>query len=133
MILGKVETFRFGGLATAKNRRQRIAGVTVTLRQVRKNDAAWEVQTLVQFDDAGDALASHRQWIFGNKAILEGPDGQPIAYDRYETTEQGKNQVGIAYQFRTAKPLDLYSFVYETPGAIINRTFEYDLKNIKLP
>ena len=133
MILGKIETFRFSDLAAAKNSRQRIAGVTVTLRQVRKNDAAWEVQTLVQFDDAGDALASHRQWIFGNQAFLEGPDGEQIAYDSYETTEQGKNEVGIAYQFRTAKPLNQYSFVYETPGTIINRTFEYELKNIKLP
>ena len=54
----------------------------------------------VRFDDAGDALASHRQWIFNNEAYLEGPDGKPIAYDSFETTAQGKNEVGMAYLFQ---------------------------------
>ena len=35
-IPGRIETFRFGKLADAKNVQQRIAGVTVTLEQVRK-------------------------------------------------------------------------------------------------
>jgi hypothetical protein len=133
MILGQIETFRFGELAAAKNVERRMAGVTVTLGEVRKNDDAWEVRVLVRFDDAGDALASHRQWIFGNRAFLEGYDGKPIAYDSYETTRQGKNEVGIAYLFRIGKPLADYRFVYKTPGTIINGAFEYELKGIKLP
>ena len=60
----------------------------------------------MRFDDAGDALASHRQWIFNNEAYLEGPDGKPIAYDTFETTAQGKNEVGVAYLFSTDRPLD---------------------------
>ena len=36
-IPGKIETFRFDKLADAKNVEQRIAGVTVTLEQVRKS------------------------------------------------------------------------------------------------
>ena len=80
MMAGKVETFRFAQLESAKNVKQRIAGVTVTLEQVQKSaaggrakDATWEVRLRVQFDDAGDALASHRQWIFNNEARLEAP------------------------------------------------------------
>lgn len=133
MIAGKTETFRFDKLAEVKNVEQRVAGVTVTLEQVRKSNDRWEVRMQARFDDAGDALASHRTWIFNNETYLEGPDGKPIAYDTYETTRQGKNEVGIAYLFTTDQPLDKLTFVYKTPGTIVNRTFDYELKNIELP
>ena len=139
-IPGRIETFRFSNLADAKNVQQRIAGVTVTLEQVRKSSprplgegTAWEVRITVRFDDAGDALASHRQWIFNNPAYLEGPDGKPIAYDTFETTAQGKNELGLAYLFRTDRPLTDLTFVYKTPGTIVTRGFDYELKDIKLP
>jgi len=107
--------------------------VTVTVEKVEKNNDAWEVRMRVQFDDAGDALASHRTWVFNNEAYLEGPDGKAIAYDTYETTRQTKNEVGVAYVFSTDQPLDKLTFVYKTPGAIINNTFDYELKDIELP
>ena len=133
MIPGKIETFRFDKLTGAKNVERRIAGVTVTLEQVRKNNEAWEVRMHVRFDDAGDALASYRTWIFNNEAYLEGPDHKPIAYDTYETTDQGKNEVGIAYLFTADPPLDKLTFVYKTPGTIVTRGFDYEVKNIELP
>ncbi len=133
MIAGKTETFCFAKLAGAKDVEQRIAGVTVTLEEVRKNNDAWEVRILVRFDDAGDALASHRNWIFNNEAFLEGADGKPIAFDTYETTRQGKNEVGVAYIFNPDQPLDNLKFVYKTPGVIITTGFDYELKDIRLP
>jgi hypothetical protein len=133
MIPGRIETFRFGKLDGAKNVEQRIAGVTVTLERIEKNGNLWEVRMHARFDDAGDALASHRTWIFNNEAYLEGPDGKPIAYKTYETTRQGKNEVGVAYIFKTDQPLSKLTFVYKTPGSIITSTFDYELKNIELP
>jgi len=133
VIPGKIETFRFNRLSGVKNAEQRIAGVTVTLAQVRKRGKAWEVFLRVRFDDAGDALASHRTWIFDNPAYLEGPDGKPIAPDGYETTRQGKNEVGIAYLFAVDRPLEELSFVYKTPGTIMTGEYSYELKNLKLP
>lgn len=133
MIPGKIETFRFDNLAGAKNVEKRIAGATVTLEQVRKNNKMWEVRMQVRFDDAGDALASHRTWIFNNEAHLEGADGKPIAYDTYDTIRQGKNEVGVAYLFSAEQPLDRLTFVYQTPGTIVNRAFGYELKDIELP
>ncbi len=150
-IAGKTETFRFGELGRANNVEQRIAGVTVSVEQVRKSNKAasdesphpnplpkgegiiWEVRMRARFDNAGDALASHRQWIFDNKAYLEGADKKPIRFDSYETTLQTKNEVGIAYFFKTDRPLDELTFVYQTPGAIINDSFTYELKDIPLP
>lgn len=130
---GQIETFRFDKLADAKNVEQRIAGVTVTLEQVRKTGDAWDVRLRVRFDNAGDALASHRQWIFDNEAYLEAPDGKPIAYDSFETTAQAKNELGIAYLFTTKLPLSELAFVYKTPGSIVTTTFDYELKDIELP
>jgi hypothetical protein len=183
-IAGNVETFRFQNLADAKNVAQRIAGVTVTLEGVQKTEQGFEVRILVRFDDAGDALASHRTWIFDNPAYLEsvrkvsplplgegqgvrakprdamgagrphpnplpkgegtinddssdslpdGPGGKPIRYASYDTTAQSTNAVGLAYRFTTALPLDQLRFVYKTPGAIINRGYDYELKGIELP
>lgn len=144
---GRIETFRFRNLSAAKNDKHRIAGVTVTLEQVRKtthkaaavgrapNTAAetWEARIRVRFDDAGDALESHRTWIFDNAAFLEGPDGKPVAPDGYETTAQGENEVGVAFLFTVEGPIDRYNFVYKTPGSIIVRGFDYELKDIPLP
>ncbi len=133
MIPGRIETFRFDNPAKAKNVEKRIAGVTVTLEGVSKNNDVWEMRVLVHFDDAGDALASHRTWIFNNDAHLEGPDGKAIAYDSFETTAQEKNEVGVAYLFNTDQPLDKLTFVYKTPGTIVNSGFDYELKNVELP
>ena len=92
-----METFQFDNLLKAKNVEKRIAGVTVTLESVQQNNEAWEVRIRVKFDEAGDALASHRGWIFQNEAYLEGADGKPIAYDAFETTRQaqGRSRAGL--------------------------------------
>jgi hypothetical protein len=160
-VPGKIETFRFDKLSDAKNIEQRIAGVTVTLEKVhrlsgnrtssphpnplpkgegtqsnplpKREGTQCEIRVKVRFDDAGDALASHRQWIFENKAFLERPDGKSIAYQTFETTAQSKNEIGLAYQFHTDQPLDTLTFVYQTPGTIVTRAFEYELKEIALP
>jgi len=139
-IPGKMETFRFGDLDAARNVRRRIAGATVTLEQVRRmaggdalDEATWEVCTKVVYDDAGDALASHRPWMLSNPARLEAADGRVLAPAGVETTLQGRNELGVNYRFRTDRPLGEWSYVYETPGAIVSGVFEYELHNVELP
>jgi hypothetical protein len=133
MIPGKIETFRFDDLPAAKNVEKRLAGVIVTLEQVVKNNELWQVRMRVRFDQPGNALESHRGWIFKNEAYLEDPDGKPVSYDGFETTRQTENEVGIAYGFVLNGPPKGYMFVYKTPGAIVSSSFEYELKGIKLP
>jgi hypothetical protein len=133
LVQGKVETFQFEDLLKAKNVQKHVAGVTVTLEAVQQNNEAWEVRMRVKFDDAGDALASHRGWIFQNEAYLEQTDGTQIPYDAYETTRQGKDEIGLAYIFSLEKPPQKLKFIYKTPSALFSRTFEYELKKIKLP
>lgn len=133
IIPGRIAEFRFDDLLKAKNVEKRQAGVSVTLELVRQNNEAWEVLVRARFDQPGDALASHRGWIFRNEAYLETPDGKPVAYDTMETTRQTKNEIGVSYIFMLDKPPADMKFIYKTPGAILSTTFDYEIRNLKLP
>src|SRR3989304_588527 len=133
VIAGKIEEFRFGDLLNSKNVEKRTAGVTVTLERARQDDNAWKVFVRVRFDTPGDALASHRGWIFLNEAYLEAPDGKHIAFDALETTRQTKIEDGLTYSFLLDKPPTDMKFVYKTPGAILTTAIEYEFHNLKLP
>ncbi len=133
LLPGRVETFRFDKLTTAKSVEKRVGAATVVLEQVRRNGPVWEVLIRVRFDKAGGALESYRGWIFNNPAYLEGSDGKPIPNDGFETTHRTENEVGIAYLFELDGPPTDHSFVYKTPGTIISARFPYTIRGVKLP
>jgi len=133
MLPGKVETFTFDKLADAKKVEKRVAGVTVTLVQARKNNAVWQVIVRIRFDEAGNALQSHRGWILNNEAYLEGPDGKRIDHAGYETAGQSENTVGIAYMFVLDGTLEGHKFIYKTPGLIVASGYDYEIKDVELP
>ncbi|MCX7427312.1 MAG: hypothetical protein NTW96_16995 [Planctomycetia bacterium] len=133
LLPGREETFRFDKLTDAKDVEKRVAGVTVTLERVRKNNEVWEVWVRVQFDQASGALESHRGWVFNNPAYLEGPDGKRIDNDGFETTRRTENEIGLAYLFDLEKPPTDLTFVYKTPSTIISTSFDYQFKAIELP
>jgi hypothetical protein len=134
MMLGKVETFSFGNLLKGKQQ-AKIATATVGITDFRKNGDAWEVGVQLKYDDAGDALESHRNWALQNKAFLKGPDGKPIEPDSMETTLRTPKELGMGYVFALDKDKspEKMTFVYETPGLIATKDFAYELKGIKLP
>ena len=133
LLQGKVETFRFEDLPEAKNVEKRTAGVTVTLQQVRKNSDVWEFRLLIHFDETSGALASHRNWVFENEALLITPEGEEIEYHAYDTTLQSENEVGIAYLFGLDDPLTDYAFIYRTTGLIMSTDFDFEISDVKLP
>ncbi|MBN1909125.1 MAG: hypothetical protein JW818_05245 [Pirellulales bacterium] len=133
LLPGRVATFRFDNLLKAKDVKQRKAGAQVMLRQVRKNNEVWEVWIVVKFDKAGDALESHRDWIYQNEAYLEGPDGKKIDNDGYETAQRGENEIGLVYLFAIEESLAKCKFVYKTPGSLVGSSVQYELKGLKLP
>jgi hypothetical protein len=132
MLLGRNETFSFDKLLKAKQQK-RIAAATVAIADVRKNGDAWEVNVQLRYDEAGDALESHRNWALQNKAYLKGPDGKSIEPDSMETTLRTTNELGVGYAFVLDKPPEKMTFVYETPGVIVTKDFVFTLKEIKLP
>ena len=113
--------------------KRRAASVTVTLRHVRKLDEIWEVAVRVRFDEPGDALASHRGWILGNEASMEGPDGKRLENEGFETKMQTENEIGLAYFFDLGQSPEKYRFVYKTPVKIFAARFKYEFEDLELP
>ncbi len=132
LIPGSVETFKFDALEDARDVEIRNAGVTVTLERVRKNVKLFEVRVRVTYDEANNALESHRGWIFDNEAYILNSQGERIADVGLQSTRQDKNEAGIAYLF-ALESLKGCSFVYKTPALILNLPVKYELKNIQLP
>ena len=133
MAPGKIETFSFRDLLAARNVVQRIAGATVTLEQVRKNNDLWEAHVRVRFDEAGNSLETHRGWILQNEADLVGPKGQKLPYSSQEITHQSNNEIGLTYSFPLKESPRTWKFVYKTPGVIVTASFPYEFQGIKLP
>lgn len=133
LVPGRMETFEFGELKTAKNVEQRRGGVTVMVESVQKNDEIYEVYMQVKFDEAANALESHRGWIFANDAYLLDAAGNKVEHAGFETTRQQPNAVGVAYKFVLDDGLGAHRFVYKTPAAIVKLPVEFALKEIELP
>lgn len=133
LVPGRVDAFRFDGLLKATNVEKRVAGVTVALERVRKNREIWEIWVRVRFDQADDALESHRGWIFNNPAYLEAADGHRIEHDGFETTRRTEDEIGLAYLFALEEPPEGLTFVYQTPTAILSTHFPYTFEHLPLP
>ena len=134
MMLGKVEKFPFANLLKAKQE-TRIAAATVMLTDVRKNGDDWDVYLQLHYDDAGNALESHRNWTSQNNAYLTGADGKPIKPEATEFTLRTPQEIGVRYSFALNKGVtpEKMTFVYETPAIIVTKDFGYELKGVKLP
>jgi hypothetical protein len=133
LVPGAMETFEFSDLPDAKDVSKRKAGVTVVLQTVRKNLEVHEVRILVRFDEAANALESHRGWIEENPAYLLDANGKRIEPSAYEQTSRARNEVGLAYLFSLEDGPAGHTFVYKTPAAIVKMPIEYKLKDIALP
>jgi hypothetical protein len=132
MVLGKVETFKFENLLKGKQEK-RIASATVALDEVRKNGDTWEVFVRLHYDDAGDALESHRNWALQNEAHLEDAHGKKIEPDSMETTLRSKNEIGVGYVFAMPDLPKNLAFVYKTPGMVVTKDFPYEVRGIRMP
>jgi hypothetical protein len=133
LLPGPSATFRFEKLATAENVQQRQGAAAVTLDRAQSvNEGNWQVAIRVQFDDPGQALESHRGWVYNNRAYLLAPDGKRLE-GGFETIGQSETEVGVAYLFETGGGIEGYTFVYETPTAIIPSEVEFELEDLPLP
>ena len=138
LLPGKVESFEFDQLDVAAKPQfqplpQKKSGATVTLEQVRKNNEVWEVVIRLKFDDAANALESHRGWALENEAYLIGPDKKKIENAGYHSTLRTENELGMAYQFELPGGIEGYTLVYKSPSSIHVLQLPYELKNLPLP
>lgn len=133
LLAGRVETFEFAKLKDVKNAELRKAGATVVVERVRKNQEVYEVHVLVRFDAAGEALESHRGWIYENEAFLLDAQGEKIEPAGLEATRQEPDAVGVAYVFPSDVGIETCKFVYKTPALFAKLAVEYELKDLLLP
>jgi hypothetical protein len=132
LVPGQIETFEFGDLENPKGTQQQKAGVTATLETVRKNGDVYEVRLRVKFDQAENALESHRNWVYRNEAYLLDAAGKRADNAGLQATRQDENEVGVAYLF-DVESLKGCKFVYKTPALIVKLPVTYELKDIELP
>lgn len=134
LVPGRVATYEFDNLSSAKNVMQKKAGVTVILQEVRKNADIYEFQVRIRFDDAADSLQSHLDWVSNNEVYLVGPDGRQVTDLNFERfADNMKDEVGYRYLCPLDGDLADYKFVYKSPGAILVLPVEYELTDIELP
>ncbi|MCA9267388.1 MAG: hypothetical protein KDA41_02910 [Planctomycetales bacterium] len=136
LLPGRVETFQFRDLAKIKaqgNVESKKASATVIVQSVDKNGDVYDVRMVLRFDQAANALESHRGWVLGNDAYLLDPNGARVENAGYETIRQTANEVGFAYKFVVDGDLADYVFCYRTPAAIVQKKIPYELRDIPLP
>ncbi len=133
VVPGRVEAFEFTDLPGASNVEQKKAAATVTLERLRKNQDLFEVRMRLRYDEAANALESHRGWVYNNDAFLIDAEGNRVDNAGLQATRQEPNEVGVAYLFALEADPKNYKFVYRTPVAILNSQVEYELRDIPLP
>jgi hypothetical protein len=133
LVPGRVESFEFTDLATARDAEQERAGVVVTFERIRKNVDLYEVRMALRYEDAANALESHRNWVYRNEAFLIDQGGRRLENVGLQATRQGANEVGVAYLFDLPDGPEGCKFVYKTPALVLQLPVEYELKDIELP
>lgn len=133
LVPGRVESFEFSDIANARDVEHERAGVVVTFERLRKNVDLYEVRMALRFDDAANALESHRGWVYRNEAFLTDKDGKRLENVGLQATRQGTNEVGVAYLFDLPDGPEGCKFVYKTPALVLQLPVEYELKDIELP
>lgn len=150
MIPATRREFRFEKIGAAKlPATQTFGGATVTVTRFRKAGDIWELHMQLRLEEAGDALASHRGWVFQNPSYLMDAEGNRYEQVGFETTMQRENEVGLAYLFDLGdgelfedepaddekvevKPEEL-TWVYETPTGVYTAPISWKLGPIDLP
>ncbi len=132
-IPGRVARFEFDNLAAGARTLKQQAGVSVTLESVGKNEQLQELRVRARFDDVGDALASHRGWIYKNDVYLLDKDDRRVELAGSEMKSQAKDEFSIAYYFAVDQAINDYRLVYETPAMILRLSIPFELRNIALP
>ncbi|MGL4511688.1 MAG: hypothetical protein ACRCT8_01245 [Lacipirellulaceae bacterium] len=134
--------FRFdraGG--STKKRSETRSGAAVTLEGFALRGELWELRMKLELASAGDALASHRGWVFDNPSHLEGPKGVRFEHSGFETVLQTESAVGLVYYFEFGDPEDQpkgfdprdLTWVYETPVGVVQTRLRYTLGPLDLP
>lgn len=130
---GAMQRFQFGQLSAARNQSLRRAGASVTVQDIRKEGAVWQVEVLLRYDRPSEAFQSHYHWFYRNRAYLESEDGQKIFSAGVEPFRHTDREIGFRYAFEGGESMDKYRFIYEAPGLLLTEEFPFELQKLSLP
>lgn len=133
VLPGRPETFVFDALGGARPIVKRGTAAAVVVEQSRQRGDQFEVRLTVRFDNPGEALATHRGWIFRNPARLRTAEGRLLSPTSAETVKQSLREVGISYSFEYAGAPGAAQFIYQTPTILAAVDFDYELTDLPLP
>lgn len=133
LMPGPLEAFRFPTTSEAIGRTERISQTQVTLSRIRRTDKVFEIWIRVRYEEAYDALESHRGWFLNNPAYLIAKDGKRIENAGNAATDQSENEFGLTYFFEGIDSLEGCTFVYETPGLLQLSPIDYVIQDLPLP
>lgn len=133
VLPGRPETFVFEGLGGSRPIVKRGAAAVAVVEQSRQRGDQFEVRLSVRFDDPGEALATHRGWVFRNPARLRTADGRLLSPTGAETVKQSLREVGISYSFEYSGEPGAVQFIYQTPTILAAADFDYELADLPLP
>ncbi|MBI1249475.1 hypothetical protein GC197_16745 [bacterium] len=133
LMPGRVETFKFDKLETARNVKDTRGSIEVVFEAFRRNGDIWEASIMLRLLGEQGALESHRGWVYNNEAYLEGPNGEKIDIAGFEETYRDVDTVGMSYKFVLEREPADFTFVYKSPASIISLPIAFELTDIPLP
>lgn len=118
----------------------RTAALLVTfsrLRTEKTKTGTYLAATLrYRYEEAHEAMESHRTWIYENDAMLLGPDGAEIVSERSELLRQTPNEIAAEIYFpvndEILKELSGWKLVFPRPCGIYEVQAPFELKGIPL-
>jgi hypothetical protein len=132
-LAGLESTFEFADLEEAGTVQQKQAGVTVVLQQARSVDKLIDIQVLVRFTEADEALQTDFSWMYNSPAYLVDREGKRFEHVGMETFSPQAGEVEASYKFDVGGELADYSFLYRTPAVVVTVPVTFELRNIALP
>jgi hypothetical protein len=133
LVPGRLESFEFSDLETTRDAEQQRAGVAVILERVRQNGDLYEVRLRVRYDEAANALESHRGWVYSNPAHIIDKKGEKLESLGANEGGRDENEIGLVLLFDLPDGPKGCKFVYETPASMLQLPVDYELKDIDLP
>jgi hypothetical protein len=132
LLPAELHEFRFTKLDGGRQTREG-AAVSVTIERARINNEVLEVPLRLGYENAGNALESHRAWFYKNPAWLESPDGKKNAPGTIELAAQSDDEIVLNLLFALEDDWKKYSLVYQAPADIVTVPVQFEFRDLPLP
>lgn len=133
LLPAELHTFRFHELERGDVREERAGAVSVTLERVRSSDGTVAVPVRIKYDNAANALESHRAWFYKNPAYLEAADGARTEPGSIELLRQSENELTLNLIFAPEGDWRGQTLVYATPADIVVLPIAFAFRDLPLP